>query len=170
MTQANGAPRAGISFRRVIPADWAQLRRARLTALADAPYAFASTLQREQEFTEQTWRSRTQTSAVFAAWADGEIAGLASARFADDDGGWHILGMWVSPALRGRGVADRLLRDACEHARREGAVSITLWVTEMNDRARAFYRRLGFVPTGTRQLVRPDEPDHWEEELTRTLG
>lgn len=49
--------------------------------------------------------------------------------------------MWVSPALRGRGVADRLLRDACEHARREGAASITLWVTEMNDRARAFYRR-----------------------------
>ena len=75
MTQAYGAPPAGISFRRVVPADWAPLRRARLTALADAPYAFASTLQREQGFTEQTWRSRTQTSAVFAAWADGDIAG-----------------------------------------------------------------------------------------------
>jgi ribosomal protein S18 acetylase RimI-like enzyme len=38
-------------------------------------------------------------------------------------------------------------------------------VTEVNYRARAFYRRLGFEPTGGRELVRPDEPDNWEEEL-----
>ena len=46
---------------------------------------------------------------------------------------------------------------------------MTLWVTEVNDRARAFYRKFGFQPTGTRQLVRPDEPDHWEEELALRL-
>ena len=46
-----------------------------------------------------------------------------------------------------------------------GAGTVTLWVTEVNDRARAFYRRLGFAPTGARQLVWPEEPDHWEEEL-----
>ena len=34
---------------------------------------------------------------------------------------------------------------------------------------RAFYGRLGFRPTGARQLVRPDEPDHWEEERSRDL-
>jgi ribosomal protein S18 acetylase RimI-like enzyme len=42
-------------------------------------------------------------------------------------------------------------------------------VTEVNDRARAFYRRLGFAPTGVRQPVRPEEPDHWEEELALRL-
>ena len=46
-----------------------------------------------------------------------------------------------------------------------GGESMTLWVTEVNDRARAFYRKFGFQPTGARQLVRPDEPDRWEEEL-----
>jgi hypothetical protein len=45
-----------------------------------------------------------------------------------------------------------------------------LWVTEVNARARAFYRRLGFVSTGRRQLVRLEEPDHWEEQLVRRLG
>jgi ribosomal protein S18 acetylase RimI-like enzyme len=53
----------------------------------------------------------------------------------------------------------------CDAARQSGATSVTLWVTEVNGRARAFYRRLGFVPTGDRQVVRPEEPDHWEEKL-----
>ncbi len=46
-----------------------------------------------------------------------------------------------------------------------GITGISGQVTEVNGRARAFYRRLGFVPTGGRQLVRPDEPDLWKEEL-----
>ena len=41
--------------------------------------------------------------------------------------------------------------------------------TEVNERARAFYGRLGFRPTGARQLVRPDEPGHWEEERALDL-
>ena len=64
---------------------------------------------------------------------------------------------------------DQLVERVCEQARRAGAGVVTLWVTEVNDRARAFYRRLGFAPTGARQLVWPQEPDHWEEELARRL-
>ncbi len=116
------------------PADWAQLRLARLTALADAPYAFASTRARERAFTEELWRSRTQTSAIFAAWSDDTIVGMGTA-WSADDGTWQIVGMWVSPALRGRGVADLLLRAACGH-----------------------------------QLVRPTEPDHFEDELRLTFS
>jgi ribosomal protein S18 acetylase RimI-like enzyme len=148
--------------------DWMALRDARLAALAEAPYAFSSTLAREQEFAEGTWRERAGSGRSFAAWDGDVIVGLASGFV--EDGQWHLVGMWVSPKARGTGVADRLVTAVCELARQSGFTSVTLWVTEVNGRARAFYRRLGFAPTGGRQLVRPDEPDNWEEELALRIA
>jgi ribosomal protein S18 acetylase RimI-like enzyme len=157
-----------LPVRRLVSDDWAQLRVARLAALAEAPYAFFSTLAHEQQFTDEEWRERAGRGGTFAAWDDDAIAGLATGLDRGRDG-WHLVGMWVSPKLRGSGVADRLVAAVCDLARQGAATSVTLWVTEVNDRARAFYRRLGFVPTGRRQLVRPEEPDHWEEELILRL-
>jgi ribosomal protein S18 acetylase RimI-like enzyme len=157
-----------LPVRRLREDDWAALRAARLAALAEAPYAFGSTIAREQEFTEATWRDRTRTGAVFGAWSGAEIAGLATARL-DPDEGWGLFGMWVRPDLRGSGTAAALVDAVCAHARAEGADRIGLWVTEVNGRAVAFYARMGFVPTGERQLVRLEEPDHWELQLARDL-
>jgi ribosomal protein S18 acetylase RimI-like enzyme len=154
--------------RRLTAEDWMELRATRLAALAEAPYAFSSTVAREQGFTEQTWRERAGSGRTFGAWDGGTIVGLASGL--PEDGQWQLVGMWVSPKVRGTGVADRLVAAVCELARQSGFTSVTLWVTEVNDRARAFYRRLGFAPTGGRQLVRPEEPDQWEEELTLPLA
>jgi ribosomal protein S18 acetylase RimI-like enzyme len=154
--------------RQLTTEDWMELRAARLAALAEAPYAFSSTVAREQGFTERTWRERAGSGRTFAAWDGGAIVGLATGL--PEDGQWHLVGMWVSPKVRGTGVADRLVAAVCELARQSGFTSVTLWVTEVNDRARAFYRRLGFGPTGGRQLVRPEEPNHWEEELTLPLS
>jgi ribosomal protein S18 acetylase RimI-like enzyme len=149
--------------RRLAADDWMALRDARLAALAEAPYAFSSTVAREQAFTEQTWRDRAGSGRTFAAWDGDTIVGLATGL--PEEGQWHLVGMWVSPKVRGSGAGDRLVAAVCELARQSGFTSVTLWVTEVNGRARAFYRRLGFAPTGGRQLVRPEEPDHWEEEL-----
>lgn len=154
--------------RRLTAEDWMALRDARLAALAEAPYAFSSTLAREQEFTETIWRERAGAGRTFAAWDGGVIVGLATGL--PEDGQWHLVGMWVSPKVRGSGVADELVTAVCELARQSGFTSVTLWVTEVNARARAFYRRLGFAPTGGRQLVRPDEPDNWEEELVLRIA
>jgi ribosomal protein S18 acetylase RimI-like enzyme len=148
--------------------DWIELRDARLAALAEAPYAFSSTVAREQEFAESTWRERAGSGRMFAAWDGGTIVGLATGL--PEDGQWQLVGMWVSPKVRGTGIADRLVAAVCELARQSGFTSVTLWVTEVNDRARAFYRRIGFAPTGGRQLVRPDEPGLWEEELVRRIA
>jgi ribosomal protein S18 acetylase RimI-like enzyme len=154
--------------RKLTADDWMELRSARLAALAEAPYAFSSTVAREQEFTEQTWRERAGSGRTFAVWDGDAIVGLATGL--PEDGQWHLVGMWVSPKVRGTGVADRLVAAVCELARQSGFTSATLWVTEVNGRARSFYRRFGFAPTGGRQLVRPEEPDHWEEELTLRLS
>jgi ribosomal protein S18 acetylase RimI-like enzyme len=167
-------------IRRLVPADWAALRQARLAALAEAPYAFSSTLERELGFDEELWRGRIASSAIFMAWQDGQPAGMAAgvseqgaraAGYQDAGAGAsHMLSMWVSPQARGRGVGDGLVEAVCDWARADGAARVELWVTDVNARARRFYQRAGFVGTGRRQQVRPDEPDHWEQQMERQLG
>jgi GNAT superfamily N-acetyltransferase len=158
-------------IRRLVPGDWSALRQVRLAALADAPYAFSSTLEREEGFDERQWRQRIDSSAHFMAWQDGEPAGLAGGfRDVDLAAACHLVAMWVSPQARGHGVADGLVEAVCAWGRENGAARAVLWVTEVNARAQAFYRRLGFVSNGTRQLVRPQEPDHWEVQMERQLG
>ena len=158
-----------VPARRVRESDWAALRAARLAALADAPYAFGSTVAREQQFTEETWRDRTKSGAIFAAWSGAEIVGLATAFLETEEEGWELVGMWVHQDWRGTGTAAALVAAVCAHARAAGADRISLWVTEVNGRAGAFYARMGFAPTGQRQLVRPEDPDHWELQLARDL-
>ena len=78
--------------------------------------------------------------------------------------------MWVSPQARGSGLAEQLVQAVCGAARADGAARVRLWVTDANPRAQAFYERMGFFRTGTRQVVRPEEPDHWEEERALDLS
>jgi ribosomal protein S18 acetylase RimI-like enzyme len=182
--------RSDVLIRRLVADDWEQAREARLAGLAEAPYAFASTLAREQALDEEVWRGRAGSGRTVAAFDGPVIVGLATGISTDDlspdypSGDdqpvsdqpgqrlpeWNLVGMWVAPEYRGHGVADSLVAEVCDLGRQAGAQSVALWVTELNDRARAFYRRLGFVPSGARMLVRPDEPDFWEVELTLALG
>jgi ribosomal protein S18 acetylase RimI-like enzyme len=171
--------------RRLTESDWAAVRATRLAALAEAPYAFASTLEREQAFTEDTWRQRTGPAGIAAYFAAAPVAssvsanghaapmtGLAALLREPDLAApqrWQLVSMWVSPQVRGQGLADRLITAVCDQASAEGAPEIGLWVTLTNPRARAFYLRAGFQPTGERMLVRPEEPDHWEERMVRPL-
>lgn len=171
--------------RRLTESDWAALRATRLAALTEAPYAFASTLERELAFTEEIWRGRLAPANVAvnfgadgpAPASNGEAAPLAglAALLREPDAvrpeRWQLVSMWVNPKARGQGLADRLIAAVCDQARAEGAAEIGLWVTLRNDRARAFYRRCGFRATGEQALIRPDEePGVWEERMLRPLS
>lgn len=154
-------------------------REVRLAALAEAPYAFGSTLARELAFADEVWQQRlsSATAASFLAWQHEQPVGTATGKVDDPDdefavaGAWQLVGMWVDPRARGLGASDGLVHAVASHARAQGSAEwLVLWVTEVNGRARSFYQRLGFAPTGARQLVRPEEPDHWEEQLIRRLG
>ena len=60
----------------------------------------------------------------------------------------HLMAMWVQPKNRGSGGADELVSAVVAWARSDGAKWVRLKVIQGNDRARYFYERMGFRPTG----------------------
>ena len=58
-----------------------------------------------------------------------------------------IEAVYVHPDRRGGGVGAAMIRWAIDQARRDGCFRIQLTTHKRRDRARAFYQRLGFVPS-----------------------
>jgi ribosomal protein S18 acetylase RimI-like enzyme len=65
----------------------------------------------------------------------------------------EIKRFYVDKAFHGRGVAQELMGEAEEVGRAAGAKTIWLGVWEHNDRAIAFYRKIGFVPVGSQPFL-----------------
>ena len=140
--------------------DWEALRRLRLRALADAPGAFASTLEAELAFPDEVWRRRAgedPAAATFVASEAGADVGLARV-FAEPDppGRTHLVSMWVDPGHRRRGVARALIDLAIRWAGEHQAEEVVLWVADENAGARRLYEGMGFRPTGERQPLPSD--------------
>ncbi|HEY3088205.1 MAG TPA: GNAT family N-acetyltransferase [Jatrophihabitantaceae bacterium] len=144
-----------IEIRRIGPDDWKMLRATRLAALQDAPEAFESTYEGSLAFGEDEWRRRAGTHPVFLAFVGEQPVGMAIGLFDEDTrpGSRDLVSMWVSPAVRGRGVAGRLIGAIAEWARAGGARELHLWVVVGNAAARGAYDRAGFVATGEQQPV-----------------
>jgi ribosomal protein S18 acetylase RimI-like enzyme len=133
------------TVRRLGPDDWADFRDIRLRSLADSPDAFASTLEREQAFTEDDWRRRL-TGPVYVVDDPGPVA---IGGIFDNAGTPHVWGMWTDPDHRGRGHA-RAILDMLIPA----GTSAQLDVNVGNGAARAAYERYGFVGTGELEPLR----------------
>jgi len=153
-------------------ADWADVRRLRLRALADAPGAFASTLDAELAFGDDVWRRRAgadPAAATFIARDGG--ADIALARIfaeADPPGRTHLVSMWVDPGHRRQGVARALIGRAIRWAAEHRAGEVVLWVADQNAAARRLYESMGFRPTGARQPL-PSDPTRTESLMCLAL-
>jgi GNAT superfamily N-acetyltransferase len=158
-------------IRRVAEGEWRTVREVRLAALREAPYAFASTYEREAPLDEAEWRRRVRAAAWFVARDSGEPVGIAGAFREEGTAAAerHLIGMWVAPAWRRRGVARALCEAVARWAREDGAKLLSLWVAEGNDAARSAYQRFGFVGTGETQPL-PSDPSRSEERLTLDLA
>lgn len=65
--------------------------------------------------------------------------------------------MYVAPERWSRGVGTVLATTAIHLLSEQGCRGVTLWVLEANERARCFYKRLGFaMEPGTRRLFERD--------------
>jgi ribosomal protein S18 acetylase RimI-like enzyme len=138
--------------------DWPVWREARRQALAEAPYAFGSTLAEwsgDGDY-EERWRQRLEAVPFnVVARRSNRVVGMVSGT-EPEAGEVELISMWVEPDERGRGVGDALIRAVLEWAGRQGAEAVSLQVREGNEKAIHLYERLGFVDVGS--ACEPGDP------------
>ncbi|MER5746468.1 GNAT family N-acetyltransferase [Streptomyces sp. NPDC059913] len=168
--------------------EWPQVKELRLAALRDpvAPVAFLETYEQGVTRSDAFWRERALNASEagsgevrqFVAVApdgrwDGSVTVLierpdAELAFGErvDVHQAHVVGVFVRSGARGAGLAEELFRAATEWAwslAEPRIERVRLYVHEDNPRAAAFYRRIGFVPTGSTVPV-PGDPSAREIE------
>ena len=161
----------GLVVERVTAASWRTYRDVRLAALIDSPRAFWMTYAESAGTTDDEWRERCATGdPTWLALDSGRPVGTVGLWHADDAPADEVVlvGMWVATVARGTDVATRLVRAALGCAAASGYRRVVLDVAHENDRARAFYTRLGFRPTGVVGRM-PWDPSVTEETLALDL-
>ena len=151
-----------------------RLKAVRVRALADAPDAFGATLADTLEQDDAWWEGTFARGSWWVAVDErGDDVGLVAGAFRSDVLGregevpW-VFSMWVAPQHRGTGLASALLDAVVAWAARRGAEVVGLDVTDRMPRARRFYLRYGFTPTGVTEPLRRD-PSITLEEMSLPL-
>ncbi|PZR53182.1 GNAT family N-acetyltransferase [Xylanimonas oleitrophica] len=156
------------TVRRVRADEWQAVKALRLQALADpdAHLAFLESYEDGVGHPDDYWRGRASGS------ADGGTAAQYVA--ADEDGRWvgsatglleeagtqdwegnaveqrqvHMVGVWLHPDHRGRGLMQRLADAVVTWGAEQGVERVRLYVHADNARAQGAYRKAGFAPSG----------------------
>ena len=139
-----------VQIRRLEPADAALYREIRLEALLNDPAAFGSTFERENAQPLSWFEAAIGRAAIFGAFLDGKLAGIAgfSAQEASKQAHKGVLwAMYVRSTARGAGVGKQLVAAVIDHAR--GRVEmVQLTVVSENEAACRLYKAMGFVEYG----------------------
>jgi GNAT superfamily N-acetyltransferase len=155
----------------VTPEDWRAFRAVRLEALLDSPDAFWQTHDVEAALDDVAWqhwvasRIAAGKQALFSVVADCPATGgdawvgiVGAALDPRRPTVAHVFSMYVTPDHRGAaaGVGRLLIDVAISWARGTDAEILRLDANEVNKRALAFYRRLGWTETGKLTPFRDD--------------
>lgn len=153
---------AEVAIRQFSADEWPVYRALRLAALADAPDSFGSTFERENAQPDAHWASRLAGGVAspgefpVCAVIDARPVGLAWGRIDGSHPGIaELFQMWVSPAVRRRGVARKLVDAVIAWARERGAASLRLSVTVDHAPAVRLYSSVGFQADGAPEPIRP---------------
>ncbi len=160
-----------ITVRPLAEDEWAEFRSVRLAALRESPGAFVASLVDEEQYDEDFWRLRMRRSQRILAEVGGDPVGVVSIGGVDgsEDGVAELFGLWVTPALRGKGVAAALVKAGARSAAEAGNTHLNYWVGTDNGRAVAFASSFGFRPTDERRPVRVENEDDGDEEVVMVL-
>lgn len=156
--------------------DWQIYRDVRLAALADSPNAFAASAAQERQFDDAFWRRRLTRSRRMVAQRGEDVLGVVSVGRAseEDPRACELFGLWVTPQLRGQGVAWKLVQAGVDQAATDSFEFVVYWVGTDNGRGVAFASSFGFRPTDARRPmevtgvpdgVQPAELEDPEDEM-----
>ena len=143
------------------PADAPLYRAVMLHAYEHAADAFTSTPEERAAEPDTWWLRRIADpdglTVAFGAFDGEALAGVVALEFSAKPKTRHkalVVGMYVMPAWRGRGIAKTLMLAAMNHAAARGGITLVqLEVTEGNEPASALYRALGFQAFGTEPMA-----------------
>jgi ribosomal protein S18 acetylase RimI-like enzyme len=158
---------AKVKTRRLLADDADLYRDIRLEALKLAPEAFSSTFAREDAKPPEWFAARLDDAAVFGAFAESDLLGIAGFFAGQGQKEAHkgvLWGMYVRPRARGRGVGRRLVEAVIEHARRHVEI-LQLTVVAGNKPARSLYAKMGFVEYGIEKNGLKEDGRCWDQIL-----
>lgn len=162
-----------MEVRRIRASEWRDLRSLRLEALLDSPLSYGATHEREVQRPDDDWRARAAAGAAgeeeiaFVAVAGERWIGMARSRLEPPIA--HLIGVYVAPDWRRRGVGHAVSQAVVAWAVERGATAVLLSVSDWNDGARRVYESIGFEPTGLQQPL-PSHPEITESEMRLQLA
>jgi ribosomal protein S18 acetylase RimI-like enzyme len=140
-----------VAIRPIALVDWQLAKALRLRALADAPDAFAKTLEEELAMVDAAWQARARsnedgrkTRGFIASLAGTDVGLAVGVRSAQDPDCVDVNALWVAPDARRHGTARALVEAVREWTCSLGATRLELEVTQTSYAARALYEHLGF--------------------------
>jgi L-amino acid N-acyltransferase YncA len=96
--------------------------------------------------------SLSDREGIFLAEVDGRVVGFMSldlwAKYTGSFDHVGVMGTFVLPEWRGKGIGRRIAEHTLDFARANGYEKIVIYVRAGNIGAQAFYRSLGFIPKG----------------------
>ena len=153
--------------------EWREIRALRLKALQDesAPLAFVESYEKGAAQPDEFWQGRAQASSSDAGpgaaacqfvaiaddgtWVGTSVALIEKAGEHDFEGktieqsGGHVVGVFLQPEHRGKGVIGRVLDATLDWMRQRDLPRARLYVHADNLRAQRAYEKAGFTATGT---------------------
>lgn len=156
-----------ITVRALGDEEWQVYRDVRLEALREAPDAFAASAKQEEAFNDELWQTRVKRSRRLVAEDGDRVVGVVSVgrKPEDDEKVSELFGLWVTPELRGKGVAWKLVDAGVRQARQDNFDFVIYWVGTDNGRAVAFASSYGFRPTDGRRPMQVSNGDEPEDEM-----
>jgi ribosomal protein S18 acetylase RimI-like enzyme len=149
------------------PADAVAYRALRLDALKRHPCAFRASFDEEAGQSLEELAARLEADAVFGAYCDGALCGLAGLEIPQARNKRHkgtLFGVYVCPDRRRAGLGTTLVSRVIEHARsRVEQLHAAVVVTA--EPARALYRKLGFEPYGLEPRALKVGEEYFDQEL-----